>query len=118
MRCRAARPVLRKRDDTHIQRPTTLRSRPLVPLAVQHQWLVFPARHAASSALVGIRQASRVSSPHPLVAAVRLSLVGRHRLASPTSARASSLSGAHLFAPELRKLLAHSNKQASHFSVP
>ncbi len=80
MRFRAARPVLRKSDDTHIQRATTFRSHPLASLSVERLRFVLPSRHVSRAGLACGRQAFRVSSSVALVAAVGLSLAALHWL--------------------------------------
>ena len=99
MRYRAARPVLRNGDDTHIHRATTLRSQSLATLAVRRRGPLLPARYVSGAVLGRVRSASGVPSIVAVVAAVRLALARSHRLASPiTPSRVSSLSrhAAHL----------------------
>jgi len=76
------RPVLRIGDDTHTERATTLRSHPLVALAVRGCVTLLPARHVSRAGLVGARSAGAVASPVALVAVPRLALPAPHRLAA------------------------------------
>ena len=93
MRYRAARPVLRKSDDTHIQRATTLHSRPLAALAGSHQRALLPPRHPARPVLARLRLPVGVPPSVALVAAAGLAVARRHRLgAAIAPSRVSSLS--------------------------
>jgi len=80
MRFRAARPVFRKGDDTHIHRATTLRSQSLAPLAVRGRSPLLPARHVPGAVLGRVRSASTVPAAVAVVAVVCLALARRHRL--------------------------------------
>jgi hypothetical protein len=73
---------LRKSDDTHIQRATTLRSHPLATLAGRGCLTLLPARHVARAVLGGSRLSGAVPSAVAVVAVLRLALARHHRLAS------------------------------------
>jgi hypothetical protein len=93
MRYRAARPVLRKSDDTHIHRATTLRSQSLATLAVRGRGPLLPACHVSGAVLGRLRSASTVHPASPVVAVLRLALLAPHRLAAGvTPARALHMS--------------------------
>jgi len=92
LRSRAPQPVLRKCDDTHIHRATTLRSQPLAALAVAHLGRLLPARHVSVAVLGRLRSAAAVPAVLAVVAAVHLALPRPHRLGTaPATAAAPRL---------------------------
>ena len=81
MRYRAARPVFRKGDDTHIHRATSLRSQPLATLAVGGCVTLSPARHITRAVLVGLRASTTVQATVTVVAFIRVALSRHYRYA-------------------------------------